>query len=175
MSQESQVNQVEVPIQLLNGSSLPTYANADDAGCDIRCNLLHVPKGTLFLRPDRNGDPTKAKASIQPGECIKLPTGVHIAIPAGYVVLALPKSGRAFNMSLIIANSPGVIDGGYRGEICIIFRNVGQSAEIIEHGEKVAQLMCIKYEKMEFISIEDINAVPSDGRGSKGFGSTGVK
>lgn len=108
---------------------------------------------------------------LQPGERAAVPTGIAIALPAGYAGFVLPRSGRALKEGLGLANAPGLIDSGYRGEVKVIVVNLDpRSAIDIRRGDKVAQLVVQRVETPE---VEEVDELPSSERGSGGFGSTG--
>ncbi|MEA2432643.1 MAG: dUTP pyrophosphatase [Actinomycetota bacterium] len=129
---------------------IPEYARPGDAGLD----LLAAENATL-----------------QPGERAAVPTGIAIALPDGYAAFVQARSGRALKEGLGVANGPGLIDSGYRGEIKVIVVNLDPSSPIdIKRGEKIAQLVIQKVESAE---IEVVESLPDSERGGGGFGSTG--
>jgi len=100
-----------------------------------------------------------------------VPTGVKISIPKGYAGFVQPKSGLAINKGLSLVNTPGLIDSGYRGEVCAILINLDSKTDIrIMHGDKVCQLVI---QKVENVQIELTDNMDSTSRGESGFGSTG--
>lgn len=162
-----------IPIELCHpDAKMPTYAHATDAGMDV------------YALDD---------ITIAPGETVLVPTGLKVAIPAGYELQVRPKSGRSVNTKLRIANTPGTIDSGYRDEIKIIVENIAPfikhaeptydggfdsvlygSSYTIGKGEKFAQLVLSEVPKALFYQVGNIEEIPNDGRNG-GFGSTGVK
>ena len=162
-----------VPIEFCKeGAKIPTYAHLTDSGMDI------------FALED---------ITIAPGETKLVPTGLKVAIPAGYELQVRPKSGRCLKTKLRVANTPGTIDAGYRDEIGVIIDNIEpfiKSAQIDENGrlynvefgssytiskgEKFAQLVLCEVPKAAFYQVESVSAIENDGRAG-GFGSTGVK
>ena len=162
-----------IPIEFCNTEAkLPTYAHLTDSGMDI------------YALED---------ITIAPGETKLVPTGLKVAIPAGYELQVRPKSGRCLKTKLRVANTPGTIDAGYRDEIGVIIDNIEpfiKSAEMDENGrlynvefgsshtigkgEKFAQLVLCEVPKAAFYQVESVAAINNDGR-SGGFGSTGVK
>ena len=129
---------------------LPSYARAGDAGLD------------LLAAED---------AELKPGERVAVPTGIAIAIPEGFAGFVHPRSGRALKEGLGVANAPGTIDAGYRGEVKVILVNLDPNAPIyITRGEKIAQLVVQRVETAELVEVEDL---PPSERGEGGFGSTG--
>lgn len=128
---------------------LPAYAKPGDAGIDI------------YARID---------VTIAPGERALVPNGFAMALPAGYVALSVPRSGFALKQGGTLLNSPGVIDAGYRGEVCAIVHNAGQEPLQIRRGDRIAQLLILQLPQM---AITEVDALPGTHRGAGGFGSTG--
>lgn len=130
--------------------SLPNYALAGDAGMD------------LFASED---------VTLEPGQRAAIGTGIAIAIPDGFAGFVQPRSGRALNEGLGVANSPGLIDSGYRGEVKVIAINLNLASSLRVHrGEKIAQLV---FQRVERADIEVVEELPPSHRGAGGFGSTG--
>jgi dUTP pyrophosphatase len=109
--------------------------------------------------------------TIKPGEIRLVKTGLAIAFPNGFEAQVRPKSGLALNFGISIVNTPGTIDSGYRGEICIILVNHGKKAFVVEKNKKIAQMVFQKIEKPEFEIVENLDETK---RGNSGFGSTGL-
>jgi dUTP pyrophosphatase len=129
---------------------LPAYARAGDAGLDLLA---------------------AADVTLAPGERAAIPTGIAIALPEGYAGFVHARSGRALNEGLGVANAPGVVDSGYRGEIKVIAVNLDRVGEIhVKRGDKVAQLVIQKVERAEW---EEAAELPGSDRADGGFGSTG--
>ena len=130
---------------------LPEYAREGDAGIDLlaREDAL-IPCG---------------------GGRVLVPTGLAVAIPRGYAGFVLPRSGLALKHGISAANSPGLIDAGYRGELKVIVLNTDSSSDYqIKRGDRIAQLVFQKVERADFIEVEEL---PGSDRGTDGFGSTG--
>lgn len=126
----------------------PSRANPDDAGTDLR----------------------SAEAfTLEPGERHLAPTGVHVAIPAGWVGLVCPRSGLAAKHGLTVTNAPGIIDAGYRGEIKVIVQATSEPATI-EVGDRIAQLVIVP---CLLGTWDQVDALDDTERGASGFGSTG--
>jgi dUTP pyrophosphatase len=162
-----------IPIEFCReGAKMPEYAHLTDSGMDV------------FALED---------ITIAPGETKLVPTGIKVAIPAGYELQVRPKSGRCLKTKLRVANTPGTIDAGYRDEIGVIIDNIEpfiKSAQMgeggilynvefgssytIGKGEKFAQLVLCEVPKAAFYQVENVGEVANDGRNG-GFGSTGVK
>ena len=131
---------------------LPKYMSPKAAGMDIFACL-------------------NEKIILKPMERKLIPTGIAIALPEGYEAQIRPRSGLAINNGIIIINSPGTIDADYRGEIKIIICNLGEKDFIINHGDRIAQMVINKIEKCEWEVVEKLESTE---RGKNGFGSTGI-
>lgn len=129
---------------------LPAYAHPGDAGADLVTTVdLH----------------------LQPGERALVPTGVAIAVPAGYAAFVHPRSGLAARCGVSIVNAPGTIDAGYRGEVSVLLVNHDRVHPVrLRRGDRVAQLVVQRVERAEFVEVEHL---PESPRGSGGYGSTG--
>lgn len=138
-----------IPITLDRPELAPAYASEGDAGADLRA----------------------AKSiTLAPGEYRIVPTGVRAAIPEGLVGLVHPRSGLAAKRGVTVLNAPGTIDSGYRGEIGVILINHSDESTTIEEGERIAQLVLQRFERVDFDIVETLDATS---RGDGGFGSTG--
>ncbi|MGH2693453.1 MAG: dUTP diphosphatase [Actinomycetota bacterium] len=142
---------MKIPIRVLDpGLPLPAYAHPGDAGLD------------LLAAED---------VSLKPGERAAVPTGMAVAIPEGYAGFVHARSGRALKEGLALANAPGLIDSGYRGEIRVIVVNLDQDAPIdIRRGDRIAQLVI---QPVALAELHEVEELPPSGRGEGGFGSTG--
>jgi dUTP pyrophosphatase len=130
---------------------LPEAQHAGDAGLDLRAAV---------------------GATVKPGERAMVPTGVAVAIPHGHAGLVLPRSGLASKQGLTLANAPGLIDAGYRGEIvCAVVNLDPHEAVEIAPGDRIAQLVIVEVPVVEPVWAEDL---PPSARGEEGFGSTGL-
>jgi dUTP pyrophosphatase len=130
---------------------LPEHAHPGDAGLDLRSNVDVV---------------------VGPGERALVPTGLAVAIPEGYAGLVLPRSGLASRHGLTLANAPGLIDSGYRGELTCSVVNLDREAPVkIARGDRIAQLVVVPLAAVEPTWAAELP--PSD-RGKSGFGSTGA-
>jgi dUTP pyrophosphatase len=149
---------VEVKIKKLShfdeSFKLPSYETTGAAGADVRASL-------------GNGE----KLLIKPGERVLVPTGLSMEIPHGYELQVRPRSGLSFKTGLMVLNSPGTIDSDYRGEVKIILGNLGSSDEIINHGDRVAQLVLAPVVQARYVETND--DLSTTDRGTGGFGSTG--
>jgi len=141
------VTDVEV---LLTGDHLPAYAHPGDAGADL------IARETVVLGP---------------GERATVGTGTAIALPDGYVAFVVPRSGLASRHGITIVNTPGTVDAGYRGEICVILLNTDQSEPYtVTEGDRIAQVVVMPVSRARFVPVERL---PGSHRGDGGFGSTG--
>jgi len=140
-------------VKIVNKSAypLPEYATEGSAGMDLRANI-------------------ETAKTLQPMERAIIPTGLYIELPLGYEAQVRPRSGMAFKKGLSIPNSPGTIDADYRGEIGVIVINLNTDAIVIEPGERVAQMVIAKYERISWALVDDLSETD---RGAGGFGSTG--
>ena len=142
-------------IKVINKSNnpLPEYATILSAGMDLRAFIAEpVILGVL----DRS----------------LIPTGLYIEIPEGYEAQVRPRSGLAIKHGITVINSPGTIDADYRGEICVELVNLSNTPFTVEPGERIAQLVFAKYEKADFIEVEELSETE---RGTGGIGHTGLK
>ena len=112
----------------------------------------------------------RTAATLEPGAWAHIPTGIAVAIPDGYAGLVVPRSGLAARHGVGVANGPGLVDAGYRGEVGVIAINHGLSPVTIERGDRIAQLMVVPVASQEFVEVDEL---PDTTRGEGGFGSTG--
>lgn len=130
---------------------LPRYAHVGDAGLDLY---------------------SAQSLEIQPGARVLIGTGIAVSIPEGYAGFVQPRSGLALRSGLSLVNTPGLIDSHYRGEIKLIAINLDREHPIsIAHGDKVAQLVIQRVERVEIVEVETLDETV---RGVDGFGSTGI-
>ncbi len=132
---------------------LPQYATAQSAGMDLRANL-------------------EEPVTLKPLERRLIPTGLHIALPAGYEAQVRPRSGLALKKGITVLNTPGTIDADYRGEIGVVLINLSQEEFVVNDGERIAQMVIARHENAEFIEVEVLDETE---RGEGGYGHTGVK
>lgn len=128
---------------------LPSYAHPGDAGLDLT---------------------SVAAVTLGPGERAAVPTGLALAVPRGWVGLVHPRSGLARRHGVTVANAPGTIDAGYRGEVMVLLVNLGEEAVTLAAGERVAQLLLQRVGSAE---VQEVEALDDTARGAGGFGSTG--
>lgn len=142
-------------VKITNNSKhpLPKYETVGASGMDMRANI----DKTVLLKPL---------------ERILIKTGLFIEMENGLECQVRPRSGLAFNKGLSVLNTPGTIDADYRGEIGVILVNLSNQEVTIEDGERIAQLVFSKVEKVKFT---EVTALKETERGTGGFGSTGLK
>ena len=140
-------------IKIINQSTnqLPAYETLASAGMDIRANL-EVP------------------ISLKPLERNTIPTGLFIELPVGFEAQIRPRSGLAAKSGVTVLNTPGTIDADYRGEIKVILINLSDKEVIINHGDRIAQMLIAKHET---ISWQEVDLLSETSRGAGGFGHTG--
>ena len=108
---------------------------------------------------------------LKPLQRCLVPTGLYMAIPAGYEVQVRPRSGLAIKKGITVLNSPGTIDADYRGEVCVILVNLSSEEFVIEDGERIAQMVIARHEQAEWVEVENLDETQ---RGAGGFGHTGT-
>ena len=144
-------DQPELPIRRLHPDAVvPTYAHDGDAGLDL-----------VAVEP----------VELAPGERDAVPTGWAMAIPAGWVGLVHPRSGLALRHGLTVANAPGTVDAGYRGEVKVLLVNLGSEPVHVDAGQRVAQLLLQRVGAARVVEVDELDET---GRGERGFGSTGT-
>lgn len=142
-------------VKIVNTSvhPLPAYATSASAGMDLLANIEEpLTLGML----DR----------------AMIPTGISIQLPEGYEAQVRPRSGLAARYGISVTNSPGTIDADYRGEIKVLLINLSREPYTVQPGERIAQLVVARHERVEWESVE---ALDETDRGAGGFGSTGKK
>lgn len=144
-----------VKIQVVNTGRqpLPAYATVQSAGLDLRADISEP-------------------IVLAPMERRLVPTGLHIALPEGYEAQVRPRSGLALKHGITVLNSPGTIDADYRGEVMVLLVNLSAEDFTIREGERIAQMVVARYEQVEMVAVEALDATE---RGAGGYGHTGVK
>ncbi len=142
---------IEVKIINRSTNSLPAYATPGSAGMDLRANL-------------------DAPLSLKPMERSLVPTGLFIELPEGYEAQIRPRSGLAIKQGITCLNSPGTVDSDYRGEIKIILVNLSGEDQVINSGDRIAQMVIQKVERAEWKPVEELQLTE---RNDGGFGHTG--
>ena len=135
------------------GLPAPRYQSDGAAGLDL---IAATPGGEVVV--------------IAPGARAPLPTGLSLELPAGYEAQIRPRSGLALRHGVTVLNSPGTIDADYRGEVVVILVNLGTEAFTVSRGERIAQLVIQRVERVELTFREELSLTA---RGAQGFGSTG--
>lgn len=141
-------------IRIINnsGNSLPAYETIHSAGMDLRADL-------------------QEPVILHPLERKLIPTGLHIELPEGFEAQIRPRSGLAFKYGISIVNAPGTIDADYRGEIKVLLINLSNEAFEVKPGDRIAQMIVARHEKVEWQEVEILNETS---RGAGGYGHTGV-
>lgn len=141
-------------IKIINrsGNPDPAYATDHAAGMDLRANI-------------------ETPVTLQPMQRMLIPTGIFIELPVGYEAQVRPRSGLAIHSGITMLNSPGTIDADYRGEIKVIAINLSAEPFVIYKGDKIAQLVVAKCERVEWIPVDILNETT---RNAGGFGHTGT-
>lgn len=144
-----------VKINIINKSrhQLPAYATELSAGMDLRANI-------------------EEPVVLHPLERRLIPTGLYIALPAGYEAQVRPRSGLAYKKGITVLNSPGTIDADYRGEVMVLLINLSQDDFLVSDGERIAQMVVARHEVASFCEVEVLDETQ---RGAGGYGHTGVK
>ncbi len=146
---------VRVKIARMPGSEdlpLPGYATAGSAGLDLAAAV----DGELIL---------------EPGARALVPTGLRIALPAGYEAQVRPRSGLALRDGILLPNAPGTIDSDYRGELAVILMNAGHEPFLVKRGDRIAQLVIAPVVQARLVLVKTLDATA---RGAGGFGHTGI-
>ena len=144
---------MKVKIVNKSGYDVPFYATELSAGMDLKAAIEEPIELDSLCRA-------------------MVPTGLYIALPEGYEAQIRPRSGLAAKHGVTVCNSPGTVDADYRGEIKVILVNLSKEKFVINPGERIAQMVIAKYEKIEWDEVEVLDETE---RGTGGFGSTGVK
>jgi len=143
--------EVTVKIKMMEGCAdlAPAKAHPDDAAFDLRARV---------------------DMELPPGETVLVPTGIFMEFPPGYEAQVRPRSGLALKHSLLLVNSPGTIDAGYRGEVGVIMHNLKKEPFPVRRGDRIAQMVICKLPE---VTIETVAELADSTRGGGGFGSTG--
>lgn len=146
---------VMIKVRIINKGhhQLPEYATAQSAGMDLRANI-------------------EDKIVLKPMQRMLIPTGLYMALPAGYEAQVRPRSGLALKHGITVFNTPGTIDADYRGEVKVLLINFSDADFVINDGERIAQMIIAKHETADFIEVEELDQTE---RGVGGYGHTGVE
>lgn len=141
-------------VQIINRSkhATPNYETDGSAGMDLRANI-------------------NESITLKPLERTIVKTGLFIALPVGFEAQVRPRSGLAAKKGITVLNSPGTVDADYRGEIGVILVNLSNEDFVINDGERIAQLVIAKHERVNW---QEVSLLDETDRGAGGFGSTGV-
>ena len=141
-------------IKIINKSNTtnPSYSTNNSAGLDLRAHI-------------------KEEIILNPMSRVLIKTGLFIQLPEGYEAQIRPRSGLAYKNGITVLNTPGTIDADYRGEVGVLLINLSNDSFKIKNGDRIAQMVIAKYEKAEWISVEQLDTTQ---RGDGGFGSTGI-
>lgn len=161
---------IEVKVVNYSSNPLPEYADNGCSGCDIRANLDLV-KGHLYDGAAIYQGKQGLKLVMPPGSRALIPSGLHVNIPEGYEIQVRGRSGLALKHGIMISNGIGTIDESYTGDIGVILYNSGSEDFIIEHGDRIAQLVLMQVPKIKWVPVETLDETE---RGEGGFGHTGV-
>lgn len=142
-------------VQIINKGRqpLPAYATPQSAGMDLRANI-------------------EEPIVLHPMERRLVPTGLYMALPAGFEAQIRPRSGLALKHGITVLNTPGTIDADYRGELMVLLINFSQQDFTVNDGERIAQMVIAKHEQAEFVEVDCLDETE---RGAGGYGHTGVK
>ncbi len=142
-------------IKVINKSKhpLPQYASNEASGVDLRANL-------------------KEQVTLKPLERKMIPTGIYLSMPMGVEAQVRARSGLAIKKGISLINGIGTIDSDYRGEVGVLLVNLSQEDFTIEDGDRIAQLVFCRYERIEW---EEVTTLDESQRGDGGFGSSGIK
>lgn len=142
---------MKVKIVNISTNSLPEYSTEHAAGMDLRANLAEA-------------------VTLEPFERKLIPTGLFIELPVGYEAQVRPRSGLALKKGITVLNSPGTIDADYRGEVMVILINLSSEKFVIQHGERIAQMIVAAHQTVKWEKVEILEETT---RGDGGFGHTG--
>lgn len=152
MSEAQKIQTIAITIDAAEGACLPAYQTSGAAGADIHAFL-------------------NESVAIPAGQHRLIPTGLKMAIPAGFEVQIRPRSGLALKYGVTVLNSPGTIDSDYRGEVAVILINHGSEPFMVHNGERIAQMIVSRVSRCDFMP----GVLDTTERGAGGYGSTGVK
>ncbi len=144
---------IKIKVVNTGHQQLPAYATPQSAGMDLRANI-------------------DEPITLHPMERRLIPTGLHIALPAGFEAQVRPRSGLALKHGITVLNTPGTIDADYRGEVMVLLVNFSTEDFVINDGERIAQMVIARHEQGEFEVVDELDSTE---RGEGGYGHTGVK
>ena len=153
---ERVVGEIDVRVEVLEHARdlpLPAYATEGAAGMDLTAAVA-------------------APLEIAPGDRVLVPTGLRIAVPAGFEAQVRPRSGLALKHGISVPNAPGTIDADYRGEVCVILVNLSAESFTVTRGMRIAQMVIARHQQAQW---REVDALSETARGVGGFGSTGTR
>lgn len=137
---------------LRDGALLPEYQTSGSAGADLHAYLAEP-------------------ITLKPMERTLIPTGLFVELPEGYELQVRPRSGLALKYGVTVLNTPGTVDSDYRGELCVLLVNLGSEPFTVQNGDRIAQAVVAQTVQVRFVQTD---ALSKTGRGSNGYGSTGI-
>ena len=137
---------------LKEGALLPEYQTAGSAGADLYAYLAEP-------------------VTLNPMERKLIPTGLFVELPVGYELQVRPRSGLALKYGITVLNTPGTVDSDYRGELCVLLVNLGSEPFTVQNGDRIAQAVVAQAIQVSFVQTD---ALSKTGRGTSGYGSTGI-
>ena len=137
---------------LREGALLPEYQTSGSAGADLHAYLAEP-------------------ITLKPMERTLIPTGLFVELPEGYELQVRPRSGLALKYGVTVLNTPGTVDSDYRGELCVLLVNLGSEPFTVQNGDRIAQAVVAQTVQVRFVQTD---ALSKTGRGSNGYGSTGI-
>jgi dUTP diphosphatase len=137
---------------LRDGAFLPEYQTSGSAGADLHAYLAEP-------------------ITLKPMERTLIPTGLFVELPEGYELQVRPRSGLALKYGVTVLNTPGTVDSDYRGELCVLLVNLGSEPFTVQNGDRIAQAVVAQTVQVRFVQTD---ALSKTGRGSNGYGSTGI-
>lgn len=149
-------------------NELPQYAHKGDAGMDLRADFSHVND---IMAHGGEWDEEREVFVLFSGGRAAIPTGLHVQLPEGYKLTVQSRSGLAIKNGVFVLNSPGVVDQGFTGEVCVILCNIGDEPFEIKQGDRIAQALLSKFSTIDWTVTTTLEQTD---RGEGGFGSSGV-
>lgn len=163
------INNMKINIVNNSNNPLPKYADSGSSGVDVYANIANVNDKFLYDGAVKVND---KKLILVPGSRALIPTGFHVALPEGYEIQVRSRSGLALKQGLMVTNGIGTIDSSYRGDIGVIITNTSKSPVEIHQGDRIAQLVLMKVDKIDWNPVESLDETE---RGEGGFGHSGIK
>lgn len=137
---------------LKEGALLPEYQTSGSAGADLHAYLTEP-------------------VTLNPMERKLIPTGLFVELPVGYELQVRPRSGLALKYGITVLNTPGTVDSDYRGELCVLLVNLGSEPFTVQNGDRIAQAVVAQAVQASFVQTDELSKT---GRGTSGYGSTGI-